>query len=700
MIQFAAQYPWLIPLLPLLTCALIGLIGYKIKPYAHIPAILSVFFSFVLSIALLIGLSNGSLKAENLHDLPVFDWFTAGNFHVAAAVSIDQLTALYLSFITGIGLLIFIYAAGYMHGDYGYFRFFAFMSIFVFFMTTLVMASNFVALFLGWEGVGLASYLLIGYYYPRPSAVAAAKKAFITNRVGDLGLLIGIFLLYRYFGTLEFSAIFAQLHDSQKIANLMPIIRFIPFCIMLGAFGKSAQFPLHVWLPDAMEGPTPVSALIHAATMVTAGIYLIARTMPLFAMGPGNYFDINILHFSFHLTALDVVACIGCFTAFLAASIALCQYDLKRIWAYSTLSQLGYMFLGLGVMASSSAVFHVFTHAFFKALLFLSAGSVMHAMGGELDIRKMSGLRKVMPITAFTMLVGCIALAGVPGFAGFFSKDEIISHAINAPTGPGFFLGLVALLVAFMTAFYTFRVYFKVFLGPLQLPATAGHHEESPFLPDTGPGIIHESHEDAPHGHDPAAAAHTAPHVHDEDAHAPNDGSPLMWVPLLILSIGAIGAGYLGFSKTGDWLHPFLGAALVPTPEAAERVSEHLLLALGILIPPAGILVAWYFYKANRPAADAMAARFRPLVNFLYNKWFFDEIYAAFILNPIWMLAVVFSIFDRYIIDGIVFFIAFVPQIVGYSLKPMQRGVLQRYAVGMIAGLAAIILGVMYLLHT
>jgi NADH-quinone oxidoreductase subunit L len=355
------------------------------------------------------------------------------------------------------------------------------------------------------------------------------------------------------------------------------------------------------------------------------------------------------------------------------------------------------MFLGLGVMASTSAVFHVFTHAFFKALLFLSAGSVMHAMGGELDIRKMSGIRKVMPITAATMLVGCIALAGVPGFAGFFSKDEIIAHAINAPTSLGFFLGLVALLVAFMTAFYTFRVYFKVFLGPLQLPGSAGHHEISPFDTDTGPAIVDE-HGGA-HAQVGAGHGHSA-HGHDDDYHAPNDGSPLMWVPLLILCIGAIGAGYLGFAKTGDWLHPFLGQALMETPEGVERISEHFLLALGFILPFAGIAVAYYFYKANRPAADAMAARFRPLVNFLYNKWYWDEIYAAFILKPIWMLALVFALFDQYIIDGVVFFISFVPQIIGYSLKPTQRGVLQRYAVGMIAGLAALIFMVMYLIHS
>ncbi|MGN6367536.1 MAG: NADH-quinone oxidoreductase subunit L [Phycisphaerae bacterium] len=731
MFQYAAHNAWLIPLAPLIACALIGLVGYKIKPYAHVPAILAMIFSFILALSLLIGLSTG---ADPIRNVSLFDWFTAGNFHINAAYTIDQLTALYLTFVTGIGLLIFIYAVGYMKGDYGYFRFFAFLSIFVFFMTTLVMGNNLLVLFIGWEGVGLASYLLIGYYYPRPSAVAAAKKAFITNRVGDFGLLIGIFLIYKYFGTLEFSAIFAQLHDTQRMSNLMPVLRYIPLCLMLGAFGKSAQFPLHVWLPDAMEGPTPVSALIHAATMVTAGIYLIARTMPLFTMGPDNFFQWTLFGNTFHFTALDIVACVGCFTAFMAASIALCTYDLKRIWAYSTLSQLGYMFLGLGVSAATSAVFHVFTHAFFKALLFLSAGSVMHAMGGELDIRKMSGIRKVMPITAVTTLIGCLALSGFPGFSGFFSKDEIISSAINSTHGPGFALGLVALLVALMTAFYTFRAYFKVFFGPLQLPATAGHHEESPFLLDVGPQVPHEGvdtihakqgHEEASHGENMVGVAKTASHGHDEDAHGPDDGPPVMWLPLLVLCIGAIGAGYLGWPRTGDWLHPFLNKAIAPAAQVAEhvgntvataaahvsentgiessepveRVSEGLLLALGFILPITGIALAYYFYLANRRAADTVASRLRPLVTFLSNKWYFDELYNALILKPIWILALIFAMFDKYIIDGVVFFISFVPQVVGYSLKPTQRGVLQRYAVGMIAGVAAIVLLVMYLLR-
>lgn len=727
MIDFAAHYPWLIPALPLLACVLIGLFGRWLKGAAHVPALLAMAGSFALAISLLLGLNSGALHAENLRDLPVFDWFFAGNFHIPVAVSIDQLTALYLTFVTGIGLLIFIFAVGYMKGDYGYWRFFAYMSIFVFFMTTLVMANNFVLLYLGWEGVGLASYLLIGYYYPRPSAVAAAKKAFITNRIGDFGLAIGIFLLYNYFGTTEYTPIFKAMEEgSPLVRQFAPVLYYVPFCLMLGAFGKSAQFPLHVWLPDAMEGPTPVSALIHAATMVTAGIYLIARCMPIF----GNTI-IDPEH-----QALNVVAWIGGFTAFLAASIALCQYDLKRIWAYSTLSQLGYMFLGLGVLAAPSAVFHVFTHAFFKALLFLSAGSVMHAMGGELDIRKMSGIKRVMPITRITMLIGCIALAGVPFIgAGFFSKDQIISAALNSTQGPGFALGILALIVALMTAYYTFRVYFKVFEGPLELPATAGHHEPSPFaLADEhtsySPGFsrdeatagidtVHaaQGNEEASHGEDAHGAAHPAGAHHEEHGHGPSDGSPVMWLPLLVLCVGAVGAGYLGYLGTGDWIHHFLGTlpgfasaqeaaaeaagAAAVVPEAAQRVSESMMMIFGFVVPLLGIAIAYYFYKVNRHAAEIAAntAFLRPIVKFLNNKWYIDELYDAILLRPLWILAHILSGFDRYIIDGMVWLVGFIPQMVGYSLKPTQRGLLQRYAVGMIAGLAAVVLGVLYLIY-
>jgi len=660
-IEFITKHPELalalIPGLPLAACTFIGVFGRWLKGAAHVPAVLAMVGSLCIALALVVGLTNGSLSP--LKDVSIYDWIMAGSLQVNVAFTVDQLTALYLSFITGIGLLIFIYAAGYMKGDEGYWRFFAYLSIFVFFMCVLVMANNFILLYLGWEGVGLASYLLIGFYYPRPAAVAAAKKAFIVNRIGDFGLLIGIFLLYSYFGTTEFTLIFEKMeNDDALVRQFAPVLYFVPFCLMLGAFGKSAQFPLHVWLPDAMEGPTPVSALIHAATMVTAGVYLIARCMPIFGntiIDPGHH-------------ALNVVACVGGFTAFLAATIAMCQYDLKRIWAYSTLSQLGYMFMGLGVaggVAASSAVFHVFTHAFFKALLFLSAGSVMHAMGGELDIRKMSGIKKVMPITRITMLIGCVALAGLPFVgAGFFSKDEIIHHALNSSMA---WLGWLGLGVALMTAYYTFRVYFRVFEGPLELPETAGHHED-------------ERHASMP---------------------AKYDGSWLMWIPLLILCIGAIGAGYLGTQYTGDWIHNFL-YSLRDTTEIEKShppaFTHSTMLMLAFIVSFTGIAIAFYFHKVNRHAAEIAAntAFLKPIVTVLRNKWYWDEIYDSLLVRPLRIFAIVLSIFDRYVIDGMVFIVGFVPQLIGYSLKPTQRGFLQQYAIGMIAGLVVVILLVCY----
>jgi len=690
------QYAYLIPLFPLAAAVLIGLLGAKVlKGFSHVPAILAMVASLVVALGVLAAFSGAHGAAAYKHDY--FNWIAAGKFLATAGIFVDQLSALYVSFVTGIGLLIFIYASGYMKGDYGYFRFFAYLALFVFFMTVLVLGNNFILLYLGWEGVGLASYLLIGYYYPRPSAVAAAKKAFITNRVGDFGFALGIFLIYLTFGSVDYQTVFSSIPSHTGSTALY----WIPFLLMVGAFGKSAQFPLHVWLPDAMEGPTPVSALIHAATMVTAGIYMIARCTPLFMASPD---------------ALAVVAIVGGFTAFLAATIALCQYDLKRIWAYSTVSQLGYMFLGLGVSAGSAAVFHVFTHAFFKALLFLSAGSVMHAMGGELDIRKMSGVRKVMPITVWTMLFGCLALAGVPPFAGFFSKDEIIAETFNSHVSfhgvpLNLILGGLALLVALTTAYYTFRLFFRVFMGPTELPATAGHHEASPFaLPD-----------DHGHGADHGAAAHGAAdhgadnHGHDHGAQAPSDGPASMWLPLIVLSLGAMLTGFLGTGAHGGWIHQLLDPVFAPghyavvnplvppveahaleghESEAAEVVSHTAMMGISFVIALAGIGIAYYFHWRNRAAATALAAKLKPLVTFLENKWYIDEIYQALLLKPLWILGHLCNIVDRFIVDGLVTVVGFVPQLMGYTLKPTQRGLLQRYATGMIAGIAALVIGV------
>ncbi len=455
----------------------------------------------------------------------VVDWYTwieAGSFKATAGCFFDALTAVMLCVVTGIGFLITVYAAGYMKGEEGYFRFFAYLGLFIFSMTCLVMGNNFIMLYLGWEGVGLCSYLLIGYYYDRPSAVAAAKKAFLVNRIGDFGFGLGIMLIFLTFGTVSYFGTGVGTHTGVLELAAMPLdqlsqipgvntswvplaMKWTPFLLMVGAFGKSAQFPLYVWLPDAMEGPTPVSALIHAATMVTAGVYMIARCGTLFVSNGA---------------AMTTIAAIGAFTSLLAATIALRQFDLKKVFAYSTISQLGFMFVGVGCLAPVAGVFHLVTHAFFKALLFLSSGVVMHAMSGELDMRKMSGLKRVLPKTHIFMLVGCFALAGFPFFSGFFSKDEIVAAAFGRST----FLGLFMLFTAFLTAYYTFRLYFRVFQGPLIVP------------------------------HPPEDAHSHGSHDHHEEHH--NHEPMLMMVPLALLTIGAVLAGYINFptAHLGDFL--------------------------------------------------------------------------------------------------------------------------------------------------
>ncbi len=682
----------LIPLFPLIAAVLITLLGGKVlKGLSHLPAIAGVLASFIVAVSLLMSYnaSDGGLSYGN-----VFTWFGAGGFHVPVGVYVDSLSILFVCFVTGISTLIFIYSGGYMAGDYGYFRFFAYLSIFVFFMCMLVLANNFVLVYLGWEGVGLASYLLVGYYYPKPSAREAAKKAFIVNRIGDTCFAIAIFIIYLTFHTVSFHGVLGDPHrllsGSWRAAHHTAIF-WIPLLLMVAAFAKSAQLPLHVWLPDAMEGPTPVSALIHAATMVTAGVYLVARCMPLFQH------DLPVLH---------TVGIIGCITAFMAATIGMCQYDLKRIWAYSTVSQLGYMFLGLGVAAGSAAVFHVFTHAFFKALLFLATGSVMHAMGGELDIRKMSGIRRVMPITTVCLLMGAFALAGIPPWAGFFSKDAILSSAMNATWSWGPALSIVGLLTALITAYYTFRAVFRVFFGPLVLPATAGMHEPSAFTITDAHGAEHNGHD---HAHDDA-------HAH---AGKPTDGSPMMWLPLVILAIGATTVGFMGVfgghGHEGGLMRRFLagndlnpavqtstvGVAGIPVThvEQSMRVAPNVLMGISAALGVLGLLIAYYFHLAKRDAAEAAAARFRPLVKFLENKWYFDELYDLGLVQPLWAFGWLLSYFDRFVVDGLVFVVSFVPQLAGFSIKPTESGRLRYYGIGMVAGIAVVVLGVLYLMH-
>ena len=747
--NWVIEHSYLIPLLPLLGAMVAGFFGAKwIKGQSHWPIWLTVGASAAMSIALLVGavqkidwsegkpaghgdknavttthtphMSEGLTPADakypyvkltNIHELvkssttqaaeirkedsPMrlaasVDWYTwvsAGNFKATYGYFFDSLTITMLCVVCGIGFLITVFAAGYMKGDSGYFRFFAYLGLFIFAMTNLVMGNNFIMLYLGWEGVGLCSYLLIGHYYDKPSAREAAKKAFLVNRIGDFGFGLGIMLIYVVFGTVSYfgtgDGSLIKVTDPAFIAALpawkQSAISWIPFCLMLGAFGKSAQFPLYVWLPDAMEGPTPVSALIHAATMVTAGVFMIARCSAFFA---------------FNQSSLWAVAIVGAFTAFMAGTIALRQFDLKKVFAYSTVSQLGFMFVAMGVLAPVAGVFHLVTHAFFKALLFLSSGVVMHAMAGHLDMRRMSGLKNVLPKTNILILIGCLALAGVPPFAGFFSKDEIVIAAWDRNK----LLGLVMMLTALMTAYYTFRLYFRVFLGPEIVPA------------EPADGHAHDDAHDA-HGYDDHAKERK-PHNHEP---------MLMILPLVLLAIGALLSGwYLAReNKLGHFLgtspsftagfhiaaghvrdgsdavafDPAMwGKTLEGEPEG-EEPSHVAIMAISVLIAFLGILLAYVNHLQNRPRGDALANRFPALRILLEGKYFVDEIYQSAIVEPLRTLGKAFFWIDAWLVDGLVNTVGFVPQLGGFTLKlTTQRGRLQGYALMMLAGVAAILL--------
>ncbi|MFN3165801.1 MAG: NADH-quinone oxidoreductase subunit L [Phycisphaeraceae bacterium] len=570
----------------------------------------------------------------------------------------DGLTMVMLLVVTGIGLLIAIYAMGYMKGDPGVARFFAAVALFIFAMTTLVMADNLVLLFLGWEGVGLCSYLLIGYYYGKDSAVAAAKKAFVVNRIGDFAFLIGIFLCYQHFDTVSFDGIFN--HSAMAAGSEWTLaMKAIPFCLMIGAFGKSAQVPLFVWLPDAMAGPTPVSALVHAATMVTAGVYLIARMMPVFEHVPA---------------ALTVVAVVGGFTALFAATIALCSNDLKGVFAYSTVSQLGYMFLGLGALSTTGAVFHLVTHAFFKALLFLTAGSVMHALAGTLDIRTMGGLGKKMPVTKWLMFVGCLALAGVPMTAGFFSKDEIIAATwIEGIDGNGgglyILLGIVALFTALLTAFYTFRLWFIVFTGETKFEMGDEHHSED--------------------GHDDDHPAGHADEPHEMPWWPMN-------APLVILAIGSLVAGFVLYKVFP--IKSLIDASSAYVHPAHNDAIHTIMKIVSGILALAGIFFAYVFYSNNAERAKTAANLFKGPVALLRGKYFIDAFYDKAVVRPLFISGQVLYLIDQLVIHATIMSVGWAPRLIGRSVQPTQTGRLQVYGLGMVAGVAAIALLLLFLL--
>jgi NADH-quinone oxidoreductase subunit L len=712
---------WLIPLMPLLGAAVAGFFGAKwLKGNSHWPIWIGVGIAAVISLALLFATIGASAEhapgegrteaiaaqgdAEHVlvgKSYSLFTWFQAGTpgtegtpnfFGVTAGFWIDPLSVVMLSVVCGIGFFITVFAAGYMKGEEGYFRFFAYLGLFIFMMTLLVMGENLIMLYLGWEGVGLCSYLLIGYYYEKPSAREAAKKAFLVNRVGDFGFGLGIMLCFLAFGTVSYfgSGIggadgLLELAAASNLSNFQKhALEWIPFLLMMGAFGKSAQFPLHVWLPDAMEGPTPVSALIHAATMVTAGVYMIARCGTLFV---GNH------------AAMITIAVIGGFTAIFAATIALRQFDLKKVFAYSTVSQLGFMFVGVGMLAPVAGVFHLVTHAFFKALLFLSSGVVMHAMGGILDMREMSGIKNKLPWTNKLMLVGCLALAGFPLMSGFFSKDEIIAAAFGHGDHKATFnlvLGLVMLFTAFLTAYYTFRLYFRVFQGPEIIPpATMGH----------GHGHAVHDADEAVHagGHAPAHGSHAH---HDHHDHEPR----VMIIPLMVLAVGAIIAGFLNFPAHA--LGEFLGKSpsfqlsyQVAAASGAHVDPAHFgqhsdaphgfpwVMVISALVAVSGIGLAYLLHLKQRAAADRMVEKFRPVTVILEAKYWMDEIYQGLIVEPLRMLGKIYFAIDRFLIDGIVSTVSWVPQLSGWALKlTVQRGSLQGYASAMLFGLMVILL--------
>jgi NADH-quinone oxidoreductase subunit L len=606
---------------PLVGFVISGLFGKNLpKNITGGLASLSVLISFVCSIVLFRHLYNGG---EAIH-LNLFNWITAGNISIDFSFLADRLSVWMMLIITGVGFLIHIYSIGYMHDDEGFYKFFAYLNLFIFSMLTLVLGANYVIMFFGWEGVGLCSYFLIGFWYANKEYGYAARKAFIMNRIGDLGLLLGIFLLFNTFGTTDYSSIF----NGQKI-EASGTIELICLLLFVGAIGKSAQIPLFTWLPDAMAGPTPVSALIHAATMVTAGIYLVARSSAFFVSSE---------------IASTVVLVIGLATAIIAATIGLKQNDIKKVLAYSTVSQLGYMFVALGVGAYSTALFHVTTHAFFKALLFLGSGSVIHAMGGEQDIRFMGGLKKKLKITHFTFLLGTLAIAGVPPLAGFFSKDEILAKAFY---GNGMLVFILLALTSVITAIYMFRVYFLTFHGEFRGKEDQKHHlHESPFT---------------------------------------------MTIPLIILAILSCFGGVLGLSSlvshhhfTTDFLREVLSNREITHP---SHTFEWIVLIVSV-VALLGIVILTHRFYVSKKVIPIEPEKETGLAKVLSKKYYLDEIYQAIILKPIEKLSgFSHQIIDRLIIDGIVNLFGTRISSYGNYLRRIQSGNVEYYLLAMVLGI-------------
>ncbi len=624
---------WLIPFFPFASTFILAVFGRKLpKKYVSFQACFSVLVSFLLAVVSSFHLTNAAETGAPLVK-KLFPWIQAGSFKVDLSLQFDALTAVMVLVVSGVGFIIHVYSIGYMAEDKSYTRYFTYLNLFMFSMLLLVMASNLILMFVGWEGVGLCSYLLIGFWFEKNSAANAGKKAFIVNRIGDAGFLIGILFLIIHVGSTEFSAINAAIHGgiiTPALATLVGLLLFV------GATGKSAQLPLYIWLPDAMEGPTPVSALIHAATMVTAGVYMVAR--------------MNLLY-SLSSTAGNIVALIGGLTALYAATMALTQNDIKRVLAYSTISQLGYMFIGCGVGAYAAGIFHLYTHAFFKSLLFLAAGSVMHAMSGELDMRKMGGLKKYLPRTYYPFLIASISIAGIPFFSGFFSKDAILTLAFAKGQYLVWALGITT---AVLTAFYMFRLIFLTFHGEERIEPEAKKH-------------LHES-------------------------------PPMMTIPLAVLAFFSIFAGYVSLpaivGKNLDWFGRFLDPVIHAGHEGHLSIgTEWLLILISITVAVVGIIIAYIFYIKNTRIPHSLVRKFPFLYKLLYNKYYVDEAYNAIFVNSmIRGSEFVYDNFDLAVIDGALNGSAFSANWAGRLLSRLQTGFLKEYALIFLLG-AVLILG-------
>jgi NADH-quinone oxidoreductase subunit L len=632
------EHLWIIPLLPLLGSAVNGLFGKnwpnKIVNGVALNATGFSFLAAVEAVREFLYVRNGEPFRKEF-----YDWIVAGSLRAGFDLQMDQLTVIMVLVVTGVGFLIHIYSTGYMSHEGGYYRFFSYLNLFMFFMLILVLAANYVLLFVGWEGVGLASYLLIGFYFLKKSASDAGKKAFIVNRIGDFGFMLGMFLLFKTFGTLDFTSLFAKAapwsHEGWGVFGTFTVA-----CLLLftGACGKSAQLPLYVWLPDAMEGPTPVSALIHAATMVTAGVYVVARSHVLFTHSE---------------TALVVVAIVGCATAFFAATIGLVQTDIKKVLAYSTVSQLGYMFLGCGVGAFSAGIFHLMTHAFFKALLFLAAGSVIHAMGGEQDMRHMGGLSKKIKVTYWTMLIATLAIAGFPPLAGFFSKDSILGAAFEIDGGKPLYV--IGLLTALLTSFYMFRLVFLTFHGKQRYDEHHVHVHESPWS---------------------------------------------MLGPLVVLAVLSVIGGWMaapsffgGEDHFTAFLAPVFGAVKETASSAEAHNTEVVLAVVAVVAALIGLLTAFWLYLKQPGKPAEIAKSLKPVYNTLYNKYYVDEAYGAAIVKPLLALStsVLWKVIDVEMIDGTVNGVAHGAAATGDITRRTQSGNTRSYAVWVVAGALVVI---------